>query len=227
MTANLLVVKKLLIIGAGGFGLELLQYVRDEIDQGWPYDVVGFIDDSFELGTLIDSCPVVGSTLSPPEMEAEILVGVGDPEKRLNIYNWVLKRGLNLATLIHKTAYVAPTAKVKAGSIVAPNALIAAHATVGPNALLNVYSSIGHESSIGNSSVAAPYSAVLGRTQVGSGVLLAARATILPNLKVGDFAKVSAHSLVNREVGTRCLAVGNPARSREIFKDSTPTINSV
>jgi sugar O-acyltransferase (sialic acid O-acetyltransferase NeuD family) len=220
-------VKKLLIYGAGGFGIEVLQYVRDEIKRGWPYELIGFIDDYVVAGSSVDHCPVVGSSESLYETEAEIVIALGEPDYRRRIHEWAKQRNIALATLVHSTAYVAPTAIVGEGTIVAPHAMIAAHARIGSNVVLNVYSSVGHESSLGNSTVAAPYSAVLGRTHVGCCVLLATRATILPNLKVGDFSKVSAHSLVTREVGSHCLANGNPARSREIFGSKSTTIDSI
>ncbi len=48
--------------------------------------------------------------------------------------------------------------------------------------------------------------------RIGRGVLLSSGATILGDISIGDFAKVGAGSVVERDVPDGCTAVGVPAR---------------
>ncbi len=47
---------------------------------------------------------------------------------------------------------------------------------------------------------------------IGRNVFIGNHASILGNIKIGDFAKVGAHSVVLKNVPGRSTAVGNPAR---------------
>lgn len=52
------------------------------------------------------------------------------------------------------------------------------------------------------------------RVWIGEGVM------VLPGVKIGDGAIIGAHSLVNKDIPSGCIAVGNPARIIKRF-DST------
>jgi serine O-acetyltransferase len=48
--------------------------------------------------------------------------------------------------------------------------------------------------------------------RIGRGVLLSSGATILGDVRIGDFAKIGAGSVVERDVPAGCTAIGVPAR---------------
>ncbi len=50
------------------------------------------------------------------------------------------------------------------------------------------------------------------RVVIGQGVWIGANVTILPGVEIGDFAVVGAGSVVMKNVPSRCLALGFPAR---------------
>lgn len=207
------------IIGAGGFGLEALQYARDANAQGWPYRVAGFIDDTVTVGTEVDAgLLVMGTSYDKALMAGQVIIAVGDPNGRAALAARVHASGGRLVTLVHPTAYVAPSATLGAGSLLCPFTLVGVRAVVGQNVAMNAYASVGHESSAGDHSVLSPYTAMLGRTRLGECCYVATHGTVAPGVSVGRGSKVSAGSVVMRDADPGSMLVGNPAKGRIMFR---------
>ena len=73
--------KKLIIIGAGGFGREVKMLV-DQINAVRPtYTFVGFYDDGKEVGTLVNGFPVLGNVadLNAVNEPLVVVLALGNP----------------------------------------------------------------------------------------------------------------------------------------------------
>ncbi|GBE22880.1 putative acetyltransferase EpsM [bacterium BMS3Bbin01] len=207
------------ILGAGGFGREVLQYSQDARAAGWPNRVVGFIDNwsgAFERFDV--SVPLLGSFGDIGQIDVRaFIIAVGDPALRRKLADAVVDfRGI-LVSLIHPTAYVAPTAQIGSGTVLCPYTLIAANSWVGPNVAVNVYASIGHDSRVGGHCVISPYAAVTGAVSLGDGSFLGTHCTIAPAVAIGACSKVSAGSVVTRDAEAGSLLIGNPAKGRVMY----------
>lgn len=208
------------IVGAGGFGREVLQYCLDAQAAGWPHRVVGFIDDRADALDQFDvSAPVLGGLGDIGRIDAgSFIIAVGDPALRCTIADDVEGTGGILMSLIHPTTYVAATAQVGTGTLLCPYTLIAANAIVGSNVSVNVYASIGHDARVGDHCVISPYAAVTGAVTVGGESLLGTHCTIAPGTTIGRRSKVSAGSTVTRDAEAGSLLVGNPAKGRVMYQ---------
>lgn len=207
------------IIGAGGFGLEVLLYAREARKHGWPHAVAGFVDDRVPVGTVVDEgAEVLGTTSDRDLLSAGVIIAVGDADIRAAIAAKVQSSGGELVTLIHHTAYVASSATVGSGSILCPFAMVGAHAVVGNNVSMNVYASVGHEAVVGDHVILSPYSALLGRTRLGDRCYVATNATVAPGVSVGTQSKMSVGAAVMRDAPAGSLLVGNPAKGRVMFR---------
>ena len=139
-----------LIAGAGGFGREILQYLRD-----LRFPLEGFLDDradalaGFDLGTA-----VLGRLADfPLRDEHRLVIGVGDPAGRRRLGDAAAARGARFLTLVHPTAYVAPNARLGPGCVVCPFAFIGVGAVLGDHVAVNTYASVGHDAQVGHCSV--------------------------------------------------------------------------
>ena len=207
------------IVGAGGFGREVLQYCADAQEDGWPYSVVGFFDDRLDALNGYNICvPVLGTLIDLKREPARVfIIAIGDPAKRGLIARIIDEMGGQLVSLIHPTAYVARTAEVSPGVVLCPFTLVATGARVGSNVAVNVYSSIGHDSQVGEHCVISPYSAITGDVKVGPESLLGTHCTVAPGKSIGRRSKVSAGSVVCHDAEAGSLLIGNPAKGRVIF----------
>jgi len=211
--------QRVIIVGAGGFGREVLQYVREAYGADPRTHVAGFLDDNpatlqgFDL-----DCPVLGDTRTyRPQPEDRLLIAVGEPKTRAVLADRFREAGATFLRLIHPTAYVSGTASVGDGCILAPFATVGAHARIGEHSVLTFYASVGHDASVGRWCALSPHSVVNGGTRIGDRVFLGSHAVVNPLQSVGDDAKVAAGAVVYRPVPPSTIAAGNPAKTRPLW----------
>lgn len=207
--------KPLIIIGAGGFGLEIASYVKDCVNAGLAqWEIKGFLDDTKDVGTMHCGAPVLGGTDAAVENDAEYLIAIGTPQARQKIGGRLKEDGASFATLLHPAAYVADSARIGAGTILSPFSFAGPESTLGENALLNISSSVAHESSIGDYTVFSPYAGTHANAKVGNACFLGAQSVITRFITLGDNVKVAAGSVVYNNADDNAEAIGNPARFR-------------
>ena len=77
---------------------------------------------------------------------------------------------------------------------------------------MNIYSSCGHDSKIGKYCILSPYAAVTGFSILEDEVFLGTHSTVIPGKKVGYRLKVSANSVVMRDVPSNKIVFGVPGK---------------
>jgi sugar O-acyltransferase (sialic acid O-acetyltransferase NeuD family) len=214
----------IVIVGAGGFGGEVLQYVRDVIRGCSDVTVRGFLDDRTEVDPRqCDGLPLLGTIAAyTPRDDDRFVVAVGDPEARTRIIRHLRGRGVSFFDVVHPTAFVAPTARIGEGCIIAPFCAVGNASRLGDHVVLTWYASVAHDADVESYAVLSPYSTVNGGASLGEGAFLGTHAAVNPMQRVGCWAKVAAGSVVYRPVPAHHLAMGNPAKSRPLMQP-TPT----
>jgi sugar O-acyltransferase (sialic acid O-acetyltransferase NeuD family) len=210
-------VTNVIIVGASGFGRELLQYLRDTMKVRPDLSVRGFLDDdASKLAPERErsGSDVLGSTRGYRiQTDDRFLIAVGDPAVRQIIFRRLEERGAQFLTLIHPRSYVAETARIEPGCIIAPFATVGSFARLGQNTLLNLYATAGHDAEIGSHCVFSPYSIANGGSFVGDRVFLGMSAVTAPGVRIGSDSKIAAGSIAYRDAAERSLVSGNPAKS--------------
>ncbi|MEU4423069.1 NeuD/PglB/VioB family sugar acetyltransferase [Actinoplanes sp. NPDC024001] len=212
----------LVIVGAGGFGREVLGYATDAFAGEPAHRVAGFADDNPRALDGFDlAVGVLGSVRDVPiSATTRFVVAVGDAAVRRALADVVRARGGRLLTVVHPSAYIAPGARLGDGCVLCPFAFVGTAAILGANVAVNAHASVGHDAIIGANCVFSPYSAVNGAAELGDEVFLGTHATVFPRRRIGHGAKVSAGAVVHRDVPAAALAVGNPAKSRVMFAEA-------
>lgn len=210
---DLRTVSRVLIVGAGGFGREVLQWVRD----AWPEHaarVAGFL--SAERDRLAGHDCGLEIIAAPDRYEPRpgdaLLLAIGIPLVRRQVVESLLSRGAVFLTLVHPTAIVAPTAIVGEGSIVCPYAIVSDSAKVGAFVLMNYHSSLGHDASAGDHAVLSPYATLGGNAHVGDDVFMGLHASVGPGRRIGARSKVSANSCALSDAPPDSIIYGAPGR---------------
>lgn len=208
--------RNIVIVGAGGFGREVLQYLKD-IHGHDP--VKGFLDDNareVEPATLGQQ--VIGRISDyRPQADEQFVLAVGNPELRLRFGGELAERGARFCNVIHPLAWVASSAELGTGCIIAPFATVGANSRLGDHVVLTFYASVGHDATVGDATALSPYSVTNGGSSLGTAAFLGTAAIVNPLRSVGDHSKVAAGSVVYRNVPERMLASGNPAKARPLL----------
>jgi|AntAceMinimDraft_1070359.scaffolds.fasta_scaffold34204_2 hypothetical protein len=197
---------RFIIIGGGGFGLELYTYIACDIQSGKlpKHCTIGVLDKvaNCELMDRIPNANYLGweQEFVPSEGD-RALIAIGSAAGRKRVYKIIQDRQIQLGTYIHPSAWVAPSATLGQGVIVSPNCVVSAFAEVSDNVAINVFCGVGHGAKVGKHSVMGPYSVINGGTVLGEGCFLGTRATLFPSVVLGKGCMVDTHTAVKASAG--------------------------
>ena len=206
--------KRLIIVGAGGFGREVLNWAKDlnKVEKRWGF--YGFLDpDVHALDGFECDAEVLGKddTYEIREND-EFVCAIGDSHVREKVMEALEKRGAVFIALIHPTAVVAETAKIGEGVVICPLSVVSANATLKRGCQININSSIGHDVFMDEFCTICPDSGLMGAVKLGKSVFVGAGVRVVPSASIGDDAYLCAGSVVMGDVGAGLKTIGNPAR---------------
>jgi len=143
------------------------------------------------------------------------IVGFGDLNNinnRQKCYNYMIRHGGNMVTLISPYAIVSPTAKIGKGVVVMPRAFIGPKAIIGNNCIINTGAIIEHGVRIGTNTHVCPGAVVNGGCIIGDDVLIGSNATIKHGIKIWHNNIIGAGAVVVKNIaGTSKTFIGVPA----------------
>ena len=227
--------KRLLIIGAGGFGREVFTWARDNPAHLSEWTIAGFLDsranalDAFakdprdlrgailQTGELQDrhkrDVGVVGDPMAyVPGPDDVFLCAVGDPAERRRYATPIIEKGGRFITLAHPRSLVSVYVTLGEGSIIGPLASVSPDVRIGRFVTINSYTSLAHDVAVGDWCEIDGHCLISGRASIGEGVRIHGGAIIPPDVTVGDRAIIGAGSVVFGRVPAATTVIGNPAR---------------
>ncbi|MGC9451325.1 MAG: acetyltransferase [Oceanipulchritudo sp.] len=207
--------KRLVIIGAGGFGREVAQWARACPAWRREWDISGFLDDRPdamdpfpELGL-----PILGNTVDyEPGKDEVFLCALGNPSLRARMRQRFTERGAGFTRLIHESCLVGRGVELDPGVILCPGVVLTCDIHIGANTALNVHTAAGHDARIGADCQISSFCDITGYVRIGDRVFMGSRCSIIPGRRVGEGATVGAGSVVVSNVPPEVTVFGNPAR---------------
>ena len=128
--------KRLIILGAGGYG----KTIADVATQSCHYGEICFLDDHND--DAIDKCDNFTLYING---KTEFYPAFGDNEMRIEWLNRLMDSGCGIATIIHPSAYVSPTTNIQQGTVVLPHAIINTSCTIKMGCIINCGATIDHD----------------------------------------------------------------------------------
>ncbi|MCK4415364.1 MAG: hypothetical protein KAY32_17655 [Candidatus Eisenbacteria sp.] len=180
--------------------------------------VVGLFDDFVAPGEERHGRPVLGGMAMIPSLYRQrtfdaVAIGIGYRHCtfRGELAERLGAEGVPLATFIHPTATIDPTARLEPGAIVLTNCTVEMHAQVGANVFLSPRCFVSHEVSIGAHTYCAPAVTLAGHTRIGERCFLGIGTVTVDSVVIGDDVQSAAGSVIIREVPSGALVAGVPA----------------
>lgn len=205
--------KEIIIVGAGGFGRELLQWIKDinKVDCKWR--IKGFIDDNLKaLEGYECDYSVIGKISDWQPSENEVFAcAIAEPKTKERVVTILRERGAIFEKVIHPTAIIGSFNKIGEGFVAYPNSVITVNAKIGGYVTLLI-SAIGHDAVVGDFTTISSYCDITGGVKIGKRVFLGSHVTIVPQRKIGDNAYLGAGSVVVANIKENKKVMGNPAR---------------
>lgn len=205
--------RTLVIIGAGGFGRELIDIVADVNAVCPTFGLLGFLDDAAVRTDLLGRLGVrwLGPTSDIPAGASHV-IAIADPVTRRQIDEVASAAGSPAARLIHPASTVSRHATLGPGCVLAAGARVMTDVVLGRHVHVNMNSAIGHDSELADFVTLFSGVQVGGGVVIGPGATLGAGSTILPGIRIGAGAYVGAGATVVRDVEPGATVVTPAAR---------------
>ena len=205
--------RKLVIIGVGGFGREVAWLV-ERINAEQPlWDVLGFVDDNEALrGTTVNGYPVLGDTrwLREQDRDLHAVCAIGSSKTRKEVISQL--DGVNFATLIDPSVYVSDRVRIGDGCIICAGAIVTVDIEIGSHVIVNLDCTIGHDAVVKDFVTLNPSVNVSGNTVLGECVEMGTGSQIIQGLNVADGTIVGAGAVLVKNVVESGTYVGVPGR---------------
>lgn len=205
---------KLVIIGAGGFGREMVAWAEQSIQVGRDWELKGLIDDNLEA---FATKPSPGKLLGriedyQPSSDEVFICAIGVPAIKRKCSELIASRGGRFTQLIHRTVVLGHEVDLAEGVVLCPFVVVSANNRLGRGVGVNLHASIDHDANVGDWSQINCHADLTASVEVGREVFMGSRVSVIPEVKIGDKAYVGAGSVVLRDVPAGWKVVGSPAR---------------
>ena len=208
--------KDLVIVGAGGFGKEVLWQLNEVNDNTDTYHILGFIDDSPSLqGAQINGLPVLGNGQWLLNYQRDIcaVICVGNTKHRRIIYERLKENPhISFPTIIAENVKCSDFVKFGQGCILCLSSILTVNITLGDFVISNFYCTIGHDTVLDDFVTLHPRVTISGNVYIGAGAEIGTGTDIIQGKHIGENAVIDAGSVVVKDIPTNCAVVGTPEK---------------
>lgn len=207
--------EKIVIVGAGGFGREVKMLI-DQINlKEFKYEFLGYYDDGFEKGSIINTNKVLGSIddLTKSDEMLNVIVAIGSPEIKRKIVEKLTNSKINFPTLIHPSVIIGNEfVTIGKGCIICAGTIITCNIEIKDFVILNLMCTVGHDTVIKSFASFMPSVNISGEVIIHEAVYVGTGAKIINQLEIGKQTIVGAGAVVSKTLPEKCTAVGIPAK---------------
>lgn len=205
--------RKVLIVGAGGWGRQVLDLLQRTGGYASDFMPAGFLDTrSHMLDGLGYALTIVGDPLTYVPQEGDLFVcAIGDPRARKTFVQPLLDKGAEFMN-VGLESYADSTIHLGHGAVAEHHTRIGVDSRIGDFANIHTQAVIGHDVHIGEFAQVSAMVFIGGNSRIGDFALINPHATIVPGIEIGEGATVGAGAVVVKNVPPGATVFGNPAR---------------
>jgi len=210
--------KRIVILGAGGNSLGILDAIEALNAIRPTYEVAGILDDIPEnQGRVVLGAKVIGRIEDARRLDAawRFVNGISSVASFRKIPEVIGRTGIareRFETIVHPRATVASSARVGAGTTILAGSVICPEAVVGDHVIILQNTTVNHHTRIADFTTLSAGITILGYIEVGRNAFIGGGSTLAPMVKVGDGTLVGAGCVVIRDLAAGKVYAGNPAR---------------
>ena len=199
------------IIGAGGFGREVLNIY---IDLGIEEEVAGFLIEHCDKHDVrINEKPLHDITLldNLEISNVKLICAIGTPLRKRLIEN-TKNKGYKYDSLIHPSVIKSRWVAFGEGTIICAGNIFTSQIKVGDYSIVNLSCTIGHDVEIGRYTTISPGVNISGRVTIGDECFIGTGVSIIEKVTIGSHSYIGAGSVVVNDIPPNVLALGVPAK---------------
>ena len=206
--------KKVVIIGAGGFGREMLDIFERQADPE-EYDVLGYIVQSQygKPGEMVHGKPILGDFdwLEAHSKEVYAICSLGAPHHRRRLVELASRTGARFCTVIEKSTAerrLARETTIGDGCLISIDCRISSQVQIGNHVQINADVLIGHNAILKDFVTVSPGALIGGNVTIEEGAFVGMGAIIIEKITVGAWSVVGAGTTIVNDVPANTTVVG-------------------
>ena len=207
---------KIVIVGAGGLGREILATVRAYNTVRNEWDVLGFLDSDEKLrGSGIAGVSVLGNDewcQNNHDHSIRFICAIGTSRARARVVQKLSAMNCRFASVVHPGVRIPESVEIGAGTVIMGGTQFTTDAKIGSHVVVYLNCSITHDVRVGDYCVITPGCNLSGASMLETGVELGIGVNVLPGRRIGAWTVIGAGSVVTDDIPAECTAVGTPCR---------------
>lgn len=212
--------KKIAVIGGGGFGQEVFCIWRDILEsQDINYEFVGFYDDNLDVEANVYG-KVVGTIddLNQIDFDLEVAIAIGNPKYLDLISKKLINPNLSFPNVIHPTVSFLDktTTALGQGNIFSIHSIVSCNVTIGDFNVFNTRATLGHDDVIGNYNVFSPNAQISGTVTIGNSNFFGFNCGVIQGKKIGERNMIGAGAVLLRSIKDDGTYIGVPAKKMSL-----------
>jgi sugar O-acyltransferase (sialic acid O-acetyltransferase NeuD family) len=206
--------KQVVILGAGGFGREVLDVIDAFNQDKQIYEPLGFVVDAQygSPGTMVNGIPILGGFdwLEINSKKVVVTCSVGAPHHRFHLIKRATDIGCSFFSLIHPAVIKTRWVQIGEGVVITAGSILTNQIRIGNHVHINLDCTIGHDAVLQDFTTLAPGVHVSGNVVFGDGCYVGTGANILEKLQIGAWSIIGAGSTITKNVPANSTVVGVP-----------------
>jgi sugar O-acyltransferase (sialic acid O-acetyltransferase NeuD family) len=206
--------KKIAIIGSTRLAYQLIYYFESTAFG----KVVGLFDDYESPGAVKHNRPILGKTSDVSALFKKgtfdkVAMGVGYKHRkfRKEVFEFMKKNQVPVATFVHPSSYVEKSAKIDQGCIVLVDCTVLMNARLHENVYLAPRCFVSHDVKIHAHTFCAPAVNLAGNSEVGECCFLGINTTSVDGIRIGTNVQTAAGSVLTKDAPPNVMVAGVPA----------------
>jgi sugar O-acyltransferase (sialic acid O-acetyltransferase NeuD family) len=208
--------KKIAIIGAGGFGKEVFCIWKDMLEsKKETYDFIGYFDDNEDLAENTYG-PVRGkieelNTINEP---IEVAIALGNTHHLKVIREKISNHNISFPNIIHPSVKFLDinTILLGEGNIFSLNVILSCDIKLGSFNIFNTRATLGHDVKVGNYNIFSPNAQISGMVTIGNQNYFGFNCGVIQCKNIGNLNTVGAGAILLRSIENEGTYIGVPAK---------------
>jgi sugar O-acyltransferase (sialic acid O-acetyltransferase NeuD family) len=213
-----LVTQKIIIIGAGGFGREVLWTITECNNESIKYDILGFVDDDPNLhNKQISNLPVLGDIdwiLSSSLNDVGFVIAIGENKIRKKIVQRLKHKNLKFPIIIHPSSHCASSVNLMEGTIIQAGSIISVDVSIGKHSYINFNCTIGHDTIIDDFVTLSPGVNISGTNKIKTGVMIGTGAATKQNISIGEWSIIGGGTMIGKNISSYSVYYGSSGKMK-------------
>jgi acetyltransferase EpsM len=213
--------KKIIIIGGKGTPVVIAEQILNAVEKySVKFELLGFAFDDESFGNEINGIPILDKTYNVYDKYKKFedvfyvysLYRSDVIEERVKLRESLKIPIEKYVSFVHPLATVARSAQIGYGNIILANVVINPNVKIGNFNTFNSNSLVGHDTVMGDNNFVAGHSVIGSNLKIGNGNFFGLNSSSKNFIKIGDYNIIGMAANLVKDVQSRQIMIGNPAR---------------